>query len=88
VSPAETLYCLPPVLITANNSLPSYSMRPNQAKNLPSSARYCNAAGRRMPAAGHLIPKLQNFQDLDWRFANPQSRLYGGTSGGEMSPGL
>jgi len=62
-------------------------MRPNQAKHRLSSAHYCNAGGRRMPTAGHLIPKLENFQDLDWRFANPQNRLNGGTSGGEMSPG-
>src|ERR1700738_1484314 len=91
VSPAATLYCLPPVLMTANNLLSSCSMRlvfhrPAVAEHLHYG--FITASEIAMPLATDFCRGLPSRQDLELEAREHRNRFYGGTFGVEVSPNI
>ena len=87
VSPVETLYCLPPVLMTANNLLPSCSICLVFHPPPPCASIFNTASAIAMPLATDFHRGLPP-QDPELDACEPRNCFNSGTSGGEVSPNI
>src|ERR1700730_1132746 len=88
VSPAATLYCLPPVSMTAHKLLPSGSLRLVFHPPPPWGSIFNTASSIAMPLATDFHRGLPPRQDPELKAREHRNRLNGGTSGGEVSPNI